>query len=258
MANQHPYGQQYQPQRTHGPSQAALQPSQYQHPAHTWQAEQYRPAQVPVQQSVPQQQPITKQEPLQEQIPRQEAQPAIQQVQSQPVQTPVQQPLAQPRTQQPAPQQSFEQPLSQPTLAQQLSQSEQMSELPSEQQMELGQETAQRQLAPEQPEPATSPFVDLYDAPDEIIVFADLPGSRKEDINVQTSNSTLLITAERPEEVEGDARPLMDERPKRVERSIQLPAHVDIEKAEASCKEGVCKVTLPKSEEERQQTISVQ
>lgn len=262
MTNQYPDGQQYQPQVMHGPSQAFRQPSQYHYPAQVWQAGQYAPAQVPVQQP-PHQQPTPQQQPLHQQSPQQGAQPSVQQAQSQPAQAPIQQPLAhpiaqQPVAQQPAAQQPSQQALRQLAQPQQLSQPEQMGNLPSEQQMELGQETVQRQLAPEQPEPATSPFVDVYDAPDEITVFADLPGCRKEDIHVQTSNSTLFITAERPEKVEGEARPLVYERSKRVERAIQLPAHVDAEGAEASCEEGVCKVTLPKAADARQQTIGVQ
>lgn len=252
MANQYPDGQQYQPQDMSGPPQAVRQSSQYHSPAQAWQTGQYAPAQVPVQQPVPRQQS------LYQQTPQQGSQPTIQQAQSQPVQASVQQSSAQLRAQQPAAQQPSQRALSQPALSHQVSQPDQMTKLPSEHQMELGQETAQRQLAPEQPEPATSPFVDVYDTPDEITVFADLPGCRKEDINIQTSNSTLFITAERPEAVEGEARPLVYERSKRVERSIELPAHVDVEEAEASCEEGVCKVTLPKAEDARQRTIGVQ
>ena len=258
MANQYPDGQQYHPQGMYGPPQAIRQPSQYHSPAQVWQAGQYAPAQVPVQQPTHQQPVPQQQQPLHQQTPQQGPQPLIQQAQSQPAQAPIQQSLAPSRAQQPAEQQPSQQALSQPALSQQVSQSNQMGNLPSEQQMELGQETAQRQFAPKQPEPATSPFVDVYDTPDEITVFADLPGCRKEDINVQTSNSTLFITAERLEEVEGEARPLVYERSKRVERSIELPAHVDVEEAEASCEEGVCKVTLPKAEDDRQRTIGVQ
>lgn len=108
---------------------------------------------------------------------------------------------------------------------------------------------------PEQPQPATSPYVDLYESPETFTVFADLPGCREEDITIQKVNNNIRIIGDRPFEIEGEAQPLQDERAPRIERTIDIPSEVDVEEAEATFENGVCKITLPKTEESRPKTI---
>lgn len=286
------YGQQYPPRIAYGPPATSWQSGQYPQPAESW--PQYTPVQgtdqqpgaqqqppqpvgqqlpehPPVQQLPPAQQPPIAQQPPQpmlkqqpavhqepgQSVPQQFVQPQGQQTQFQPPLAGFEQPFAQPMAQR-SPAQLPAQPVPAQSAPAQQAQSGQILELPAAQQLDLGHEAAHRQLAPDQPEPATSPFVDLSDSPDEITVFADLPGCRKDDISIRTSNSTLFITAERPSAVEGEARPLTHERSRRIERSIQLPSLVDAENAEATCEDGVCKVTLPKAEDARQTPIGVQ
>lgn len=128
-------------------------------------------------------------------------------------------------------------------------------ELPASQRPELGAELATRQLAPEQPQPATSPYVDIYDAPEELTVFADLPGCRKEDITIRCVDNQLVISADRPSEIEGEAQPLTSERVGHVERTVDLPSAVEVDEAEATFENGVCKIRLPKAESARTKTI---
>lgn len=117
----------------------------------------------------------------------------------------------------------------------------------------------QQQLAPQQPQPATSPYVDIYETPDSVIVFADLPGCAKEDIQIEGSEQTLHISAERSQEPEEAERAWQRERlSQKVERTVTLPSVADFENAEATCDNGVCKVTLPKSEKSRQTQIGVE
>lgn len=120
---------------------------------------------------------------------------------------------------------------------------------------------ADRPSAAIQPEPATSPLVDIYDSADEITIVADLPGSGPDNVHLEASNKTLRITAERRSDAEEEAegrRTVHRERLGRSERVIALPADVDVEEAEASFENGVCTVTLPKAETERQKRIGVQ
>lgn len=119
-----------------------------------------------------------------------------------------------------------------------------------------GQQGQQLQLAPQQPVPATSPYVDVYDSTEALLVFADIPGATKEDVRIEGNERTLHIIAERKlESEEEEFTPVQQERLRRVERTIQLPTDVNVEDAEATCKNGVCKVSLPKNE---QRTIGVQ
>jgi HSP20 family protein len=100
------------------------------------------------------------------------------------------------------------------------------------------------------------PPVDVVDNSGTIYVAVDLPGFKQEEIRLRGDEFTLLIAAERPDEREEGRTPVVSERPKRVERTIALPAAVDIDAATASYEDGVCTVTLPKASTEQYGEIS--
>ena len=106
--------------------------------------------------------------------------------------------------------------------------------------------------------PASSPLVDILVSPEELTLLADLPGFEEEDIQLQASGNMLHISAIRPEETDEEDRLLQHERLHRFERTIEPPVHIDVEQAEASCEKGVCRITLPKSEEMKEQSIAFQ
>jgi len=89
--------------------------------------------------------------------------------------------------------------------------------------------------------------VDVVDAGEEIIVYADLPGRDPGTISVQlTESRTLSIDAPR-EEISADGRYVKRERTRdSVSRSVQLPAAVDDEETEANYDQGVLAIHLPK------------
>jgi HSP20 family protein len=81
------------------------------------------------------------------------------------------------------------------------------------------------------------------------VVSAELPGVRKEDIQVTIDGAQVTLSAEvkREKEVEKDERVLHTERSYgKVSRSFTLPQEVDEAKAEARFREGVLELTLPK------------
>lgn len=122
-----------------------------------------------------------------------------------------------------------------------------------------GEGRVEQQLAPAKPKPATSPYVDIFDNPDKILVVADLPGCGPEDIDLQVSNSSLRIIGERKSESEDlESHAIQRERLTRAERVIQLPTRVEADEAEASSEHGVVRIHLPKAEEEREKQIGVQ
>ncbi|MFC5279795.1 Hsp20/alpha crystallin family protein [Halorubrum rubrum] len=93
--------------------------------------------------------------------------------------------------------------------------------------------------------------VDVAEYDDEIVVMADLPGYDREDIDVRVDDDRLVIRAERDAEREtgdgdGGHRYLRRERRhESVTRTIDLPAGVEAEGAEATYRNGVLTVTLP-------------
>jgi HSP20 family protein len=104
------------------------------------------------------------------------------------------------------------------------------------------------------------PAIDIYEtAEKDVVVKADLPGLKREDIKVTFENNVLTIEGERTFETE-TAR----EQYHRVERgygafrrTFTLPTTVDAARVEASYQDGLLTVTLPRREESRPRQIQV-
>ena len=92
-------------------------------------------------------------------------------------------------------------------------------------------------------------------------ISAELPGVRKEDIQVTIDGSQVSLSAEvkREKEVPQDERLLHTERSYgKVTRSFSLPQEVDEAKAEAKFRDGVLELTLPKKAAASRRQISIQ
>jgi HSP20 family protein len=113
--------------------------------------------------------------------------------------------------------------------------------------------------------PMMGPFgVDIREDADHLYVEADLPGFRKEDVEITLENQTLTISAEKKQEyrkdkdAEGKGDWLLNERRyQRFLRSFTLPPTVDDQKVDAKLMDGVLRVTLNKREETKPRKIQV-
>lgn len=104
-----------------------------------------------------------------------------------------------------------------------------------------------------------TPSVDVVDTPDEVVLFVDLPGFDEENIQIQADGQNLTVTAERHgDEDEREGRTFAVERPRKVQRTIRLPTRANVNEANATYENGVCTITLPKMEEDRQHEIAFQ
>jgi HSP20 family protein len=107
--------------------------------------------------------------------------------------------------------------------------------------------------------PAGAPSMDLVETDEEYRVLLDMPGFEKDHISIQADDDSLLVTAERPDElVESTNRTHIRERPVRVQRRLDLPVGTDIEGASATHENGVCTVTIPRTSEGDKRTIGFQ
>jgi HSP20 family protein len=93
------------------------------------------------------------------------------------------------------------------------------------------------------------PKVDVIDRKDEIYVKAELPGVKKEQLQITLNDNILSIHAkvekeEKQEEGKYHRREVMTGE---FQRTLQLPAPVDDEKVKATFKDGVLELHLPKS-----------
>jgi HSP20 family protein len=104
------------------------------------------------------------------------------------------------------------------------------------------------------------PPVDIFETADrEIVLKAELPGLRRDDIDLTVENSTLTIRAERRQD-EG-VRDGQYHRRERLSgtcsRSFTLPNTVDASQVKAEYRDGVLTVRLPLREEAKPRQIQV-
>ena len=104
-----------------------------------------------------------------------------------------------------------------------------------------------------------APALDLYEEKDNLIVTAELPGMKREEINISVHDGTLTISGERKyAEQNQNTEPYRSERFfGRFHRTLSLPKPVQSDKAKASYRDGVLTVTLPKTEEAKPKQIEV-
>ena len=93
------------------------------------------------------------------------------------------------------------------------------------------------------------PRIELSETDKLLTVTAELPGLAEQDVNVELANGTLVIRG-RKVESESDGKVFSERFYGAFERQISLDG-VQEDKAEASFKNGVLTITLPKSEEAR-------
>jgi len=104
-----------------------------------------------------------------------------------------------------------------------------------------------------------TPAFDVYEDKDNFVVKAELPGMKREDINVSLHDGDLIISGERKSEAKGEgAETYRAERFfGKFQRAVSLPPTVANDKVKAEYKDGVLTVTLPKSEAAKPRQIEV-
>ncbi len=103
------------------------------------------------------------------------------------------------------------------------------------------------------------PDVDIVENKDEIVVKAELPGMKKDDIHISYKDGVLTLEGERKKEKE--EKDVNYHRIERVYgkfcRSFQLPTVIQEDKINAEYKDGVLTIHLPKAEEAKPKEIEI-
>ena len=104
-----------------------------------------------------------------------------------------------------------------------------------------------------------TPALDIYEDKDNLFVKMDLPGMKREEIDVSLHEGSLSISGERKsEQKHEDAEVYRAERFfGRFQRTVTLPTPVAPEKVKAEYKDGILTITLPKTEEAKPKHINV-
>lgn len=103
------------------------------------------------------------------------------------------------------------------------------------------------------------PAVDMYESDEALMLKAELPGFSKDDVHVEIKDNLLTLKGERKRETD-----VKEEQYHRVERSsgsfrrsFVLPVLVDANKAEATFKDGMLELKLPKAEAAKPKRIGI-
>ncbi|MCL4690997.1 MAG: Hsp20/alpha crystallin family protein [Candidatus Hydrogenedentes bacterium] len=104
-----------------------------------------------------------------------------------------------------------------------------------------------------------APAVDLKETEQEYTLEADLPGMKKEDIELSVVDNMISINGERKHEAEEKENGYhrIERRYGTFQRSFEIPGGFDAEKVNARFEDGVLHVTLPKREEAKPRHIEV-
>jgi HSP20 family protein len=101
--------------------------------------------------------------------------------------------------------------------------------------------------------------VDMHEADDDVVIKADLPGLKPEDVDISITENTLTVKGEFRSEEEGERGDVhfRERRYGSFQRAVALPAFIDADAAEAEFEDGVLTITLPKTEESKPKQIEV-
>ncbi len=103
------------------------------------------------------------------------------------------------------------------------------------------------------------PSAEMEETDDTIHLKLEVPGMEAKDLDVQVTESSILVKGERKSESKTEEKGVVrsEFHYGKFERRIPLPAHVQTDKVQAECKNGVLSLTLPKVESEQRKAVKV-
>lgn len=106
---------------------------------------------------------------------------------------------------------------------------------------------------------AYAPLSNVAESETEYEITFDLPGLKPEDVKVELHEGQLVVSGERSaqKEEEGKTFHRIERSYGQFRRSIPIPGAVDVEKIDATYRDGVLTVKLPKSEKEKPKRIDI-
>jgi HSP20 family protein len=104
-----------------------------------------------------------------------------------------------------------------------------------------------------------TPALDMYETKDEIVLNFEMPGVREKDVTLSITGDVLTLKGERTfdRDVKDESCHHVERVFGKFERSVQLPMAVQAEKVQATYRDGMLEVKLPKAEEVKPRDIKI-
>jgi HSP20 family protein len=102
-----------------------------------------------------------------------------------------------------------------------------------------------------------SPAIDVTESESDYAVTAELPGVRREDVNVEVQEGVLSINGEKRREEKGAKGRWIERSYGSFHRSFSLPSDAAADRIDAKFKDGVLTITIPRSEKKKPQIVAV-
>ena len=107
-------------------------------------------------------------------------------------------------------------------------------------------------------EDAWSPPLDVSETENEMVVRVEIPGMNEKDIDISLSHGLLTVSGEKTvEKVEDETCHCMESCYGKFSRTVKLPFEVEADKVDATFKDGVLRIRLPKSESAKPKKIEI-
>jgi HSP20 family protein len=104
----------------------------------------------------------------------------------------------------------------------------------------------------------TFPLINAFRRGDDFTVVAELPGVRKEDLQVEVKGDTVRIHGKKAIAYDGDVSVHRAERAEgEFDRTLTLPAQIDASKVTADYRDGVLSLHLPRAEHEKARSVTI-
>lgn len=104
----------------------------------------------------------------------------------------------------------------------------------------------------------TFPSINLFQDGDNTVVMAEVPGVKKDEIQIQIKDNLITISGERkidyPEKASVHR---VERRGFKFNRTMKLPVKVDVEKVKADYENGILKIVMPRAESDKPKMIDI-
>jgi HSP20 family protein len=104
----------------------------------------------------------------------------------------------------------------------------------------------------------TYPPINVFRKDDDVVIIAEVPGTRKSDLHIEVKGRTIRIAGAKS--LNAGEKSSVHRRERQAgtfDRAVTVPVEIDADKVKAECHDGILALYLPRAERDRPKSISV-